>query len=190
MLTKALSAAVLGLSLAAVPALAQTTPGGGTATTPAPASQANTNQSEQPHQTASQMDLWPASKIIGLNVYNEKSEKIGGINNLMMSKDGKIDTVVIGVGGFLGIGEHDVAVKFTDLKWEMEPVKTTTSSAAPAGGGMAGGAGMSRPSGTVGAAGSSSTASSSQSQFWPDHAILANATKDQLKNMPQFDATK
>ena len=92
--------------------------------------------------------------------------------------------VVVSVGGFLGIGTHDVAVKWTDLKWEMEPVKsTTTSSNAPAGG-------ANRPAGTVGTASNSSAATTQTKQFWPDHAVLANATKDQLKAMPQFDSTK
>jgi sporulation protein YlmC with PRC-barrel domain len=174
MLTKTLAAAVLGFSLAAIPAYAQSTQN---------QSQANASK-EQPHQTASQMNLWPATKIKGLNVYNQQNEKIGDISDLMLNKEGKIDQVVISVGGFLGIGTHDVAVKFSELKWEMEPVKsTTTSSNAPAGGGNS----MNRSSGTVGTA---SNANSGPKQFWPDHAVLANATKDQLKNMPQFDATK
>jgi sporulation protein YlmC with PRC-barrel domain len=131
------------------------------------------------------MNLWPASKIKGLNVYNGQNEKIGDISDLMLNKEGKIDVAVISVGGFLGIGTHDVAVKWTDLKWEMEPVKsTTTSSNAPAGS-------ANRPSGTVGTGSASSSSANNQpKQFWPDHAVLANATKDQLKSMPQFDATK
>jgi hypothetical protein len=104
----------------------------------------------------------------------------------MLNKEGKIDVAVVSVGGFLGIGTHDVAVKWTDLKWEMEPVKSTaTSSSAPAGGGA-----MNRPSGTVGTASNSTATSNQPKQFWPDHAVLANANKDQLKNMPQFDSTK
>lgn len=177
MMKQALTAAVLGLSLAALPALAQTN-------TSANSNQANASK-DQSHQTASQMNLWPASKIKGLNVYNQNNEKVGDISDLMLNKDGKIDVVVVSVGGFLGIGSHDVAVKWADLKWDMEPVKnTTTSSNAPAAGGA-----MNRPSGTVGTG--TSTASTTQpKQFWPDHAVMANATKDQLKNMPQFDATK
>jgi sporulation protein YlmC with PRC-barrel domain len=185
MMTKTLSVAVLGLSLAALPALAQNAP----ANNPPPANQTNANQNsskDQPHQTASQMNLWPASKIKGLNVYNQNNEKIGDISDLMLTKEGKIDDVVISVGGFLGIGSHDVAVKFSDLKWEMEPVKNTnTSSNAPAGGSA------NRPAGTVGTGSANNSSASNQpKQFWPDHAVLANATKDQLKNMPQFDATK
>jgi len=175
MMKKALTAAVLGLSLAALPAIAKNN-------TSANSNQANASK-DQPHQTASQMNLWPATKIKGLNVYNQNNEKIGDISDLMLNKDGKIDLAVISVGGFLGIGTHDVAVKWTDLKWEMEPVKsTTTSSNTPAGS-------ANRPAGTVGT-GSNANANNQPKQFWPDHAVLANATKDQLKNMPQFDATK
>jgi sporulation protein YlmC with PRC-barrel domain len=185
MMTKALSAAVLGLSLAALPAMAQNTP----SNNPPPASQTNANQNsskDQPHQTASQMNLWPASKIKGLNVYNQNNEKIGDISDLMLNKEGKIEDVVISVGGFLGIGSHDVAVKLSELKWVMEPAKSTTTSAnTPAGS-------ANRPAGTVGTgtANTNASASNQTKQFWPDHAVLANATKDQLKNMPQFDATK
>jgi sporulation protein YlmC with PRC-barrel domain len=182
MLTKTLSAALLGLSLAAMPAFAQNANNN---------NQAN-KSNDQPHQTASQMNLWPASKIKGLNVYNQNNEKIGDISDLMLSKDGKVDDVVISVGGFLGIGTHDVAVKFSELKWEMEPVKNTTASNSSAGGGN--GAAANRPAGTVGtgnnANANNANANNQQKQFWPDHAVLANATKDQLKNRPQFDATK
>jgi hypothetical protein len=45
----------------------------------------------------------------------------------MLDKNGKITDVAIGVGGFLGMGERDVAVKFDQLKWSNEPVKSTDS---------------------------------------------------------------
>jgi sporulation protein YlmC with PRC-barrel domain len=183
MLTKTLSAALLGLSLAAIPAFAQT----------ANTNNANSNtqankSSDQPHQTASQKNEWPASKIKGLNVYNQNNEKIGDISDLMLNKEGKIDDVVISVGGFLGIGSHDVAVKYSDIKWEMEPVKNTNTSA------NSSGAAANRPAGSTVGTGTSTNSNSASmgqtKQFWPDHAVLANATKDQLKNMPQFDSTK
>ena len=46
---------------------------------------------------------WRASKLMGLNVYNEANEKLGDINELILDKDGKVNAVVIGVGGFLGM---------------------------------------------------------------------------------------
>jgi hypothetical protein len=46
---------------------------------------------------------WRASKLMGLNVYNEANEKLGDVNELLVDKSGKISAVVIGIG-FLGIG--------------------------------------------------------------------------------------
>ena len=53
---------------------------------------------------------WRASKLMGLDVYNENNEKLGDVNEIILDKSGKVTAVVIGVGGFLGMGEHDVAV--------------------------------------------------------------------------------
>ena len=53
---------------------------------------------------------WRASKVIGINVYNDNNEKIGDIQELIIDKSGKVDNVFLGVGGFLGMGEHYVAV--------------------------------------------------------------------------------
>ncbi len=54
-----------------------------------------------------------ASQFIGKTVYSSANENVGDINDLVMNKD--LDTVVaiIGVGGFLGIGEKDVAIRLT-----------------------------------------------------------------------------
>jgi sporulation protein YlmC with PRC-barrel domain len=61
-------------------------------------------------------DDWLASNLIGQSVYNAKNENIGDINDLVTDRDGKIVAVLIGSGGFLGLGEKDVAVRFEDLK--------------------------------------------------------------------------
>ena len=73
---------------------------------------------------------WRASKLMGLDVYNEANEKLGDVNELILDKNGKVNAVVIGVGGFLGMGEHDIAVTMDKLKFIEEPVRT--SSTAPA----------------------------------------------------------
>jgi sporulation protein YlmC with PRC-barrel domain len=65
---------------------------------------------------------WRTSKLMGLDVYNDNNEKLGDINEVLVDKSGKITAVVIGVGGFLGIGENDVAVSFDKLKFVNEPV--------------------------------------------------------------------
>ena len=70
---------------------------------------------------------WRASKLMGLDVYNEANEKLGDINELIVDKDGKVNAVVIGVGGFLGMGEHDIAVTMDKLKFVEEPVRTSST---------------------------------------------------------------
>lgn len=61
-------------------------------------------------------DEWRSTKLVGLSVYNRANEKIGDINDLILGADGKISSAVIGVGGFLGLGEKLVAVEFSDLQ--------------------------------------------------------------------------
>jgi hypothetical protein len=48
-------------------------------------------------------------------VYGANDENLGEVGDVLMTKDGKIDAVVLDVGGFLGIGEKPVAVAFQDL---------------------------------------------------------------------------
>ncbi len=68
-------------------------------------------------QTASE---WRSTKLVGLNVFNSNSEKIGDINDLILDADGKVVSAVIGVGGFLGMGEKLVAVPFSELKFSRD----------------------------------------------------------------------
>jgi sporulation protein YlmC with PRC-barrel domain len=70
---------------------------------------------------------WRASKVIGINVYNDANEKIGDINELLLDRSGKIANVIIGVGGFLGVGEHNVAIEYNKIKWLDQPVASTAS---------------------------------------------------------------
>jgi hypothetical protein len=57
-----------------------------------------------------------ASKLIGTTVQNDANESIGKINELILSKGGKVAAVVVGVGGFLGMGEREVAMNFEALR--------------------------------------------------------------------------
>ena len=59
---------------------------------------------------------WLASNLIGRSVVNNQNETIGDLNDLVTDRDGKVVAALIGVGGFLGIGEKDVAVRFQDLQ--------------------------------------------------------------------------
>jgi sporulation protein YlmC with PRC-barrel domain len=61
-------------------------------------------------------DQWLASRLIGQNVYNSAGESIGNLNDVLVSKDGAVVGVLVGVGGFLGLGEKNVAVNYDMLK--------------------------------------------------------------------------
>ncbi len=50
------------------------------------------------------------------NVYDPNNNKIGDVKDVLVSTDGKIDALIVGVGGFLGAGEKDVAVSFDAVK--------------------------------------------------------------------------
>lgn len=61
-----------------------------------------------------------ASNIIGQTVYNsaaEDGENIGSVNDLVVASDGNIEAIVVGVGGFLGIGEKNVALEYDLVEW-------------------------------------------------------------------------
>src|SRR6476646_4212994 len=56
-----------------------------------------------------------SSKLKGLNVYNQKDENVGEIADIAM-KNNQIDALILSVGGFLGVGEHYVAVSPSSVK--------------------------------------------------------------------------
>ena len=65
---------------------------------------------------AQKPDDWLASTLIDKPAVNSQGETIGDVNDLVTDRNGKVIAALIGVGGFLGIGEKDVAVRFEDLK--------------------------------------------------------------------------
>jgi hypothetical protein len=83
----------------------------------APAAPKSADASGSPQFLAKQAsDDWLASNLIGHTVYNAQDEIVGDINDLVTDKDGKIVAALVGSGGFLGIGQKDVALRFEDLK--------------------------------------------------------------------------
>ena len=127
---------------------------------------AQTVQTTQAVAAASQLyqmkaGQWRGTKLTGLNVYNDNNEKIGDVKEIILDRTGKIDAIVIGAGGFLGMGNHDVAVPFQQVKWldearDHQPVS-----------------GSSNP-----------RSERSVYRGYPDHAVV-NMTKDQLKALPE-----
>src|SRR6476469_754208 len=122
-------------------------------------------------------EMWRSSKLIGLNVYNDKNEKLGDISEVLVDKSGKVDGVVIGVGGFLGMGQHDIKVEMSKLKFVHEPVRTSSTTTSTTG---------SAATGTANRPATTTTTSTTKSKWYPDHAVLSGATKDALKNMAEF----
>jgi len=64
---------------------------------------------------------WRGTKLIGASVYGPDNASIGEISDVVVAGDGKIQAVVIGVGGFLGVGEKDVALPFYSLNIRRKP---------------------------------------------------------------------
>jgi sporulation protein YlmC with PRC-barrel domain len=66
--------------------------------------------------TLQDKDTFLASDLTGATVYNPQDEAIGDVNDVIVSREGKVDGIIIGVGGFLGVGEKDVAIKMAQIK--------------------------------------------------------------------------
>ena len=82
-------------------------------------SQYQRNVTDQGYFTAGQGEIL-ASSLIGKGVYGSASddaERIGDVNDVVIAPNGSAEAVIIGVGGFLGIGEKDVAVDFSQVSW-------------------------------------------------------------------------
>jgi sporulation protein YlmC with PRC-barrel domain len=174
MLTKYVAAGLAGSALFATVAFAQTPTTTSDSTKMAPAASSSASSS-------SFHGDWRTSKVVGLNVYNDSNESVGSINDLLTDKSGNIKAAVISVGGVLGVGAHLVAIPFDKIKFVNEPVAYTGTAAA--------GSTRPAPTTTTGAAtGTTSSAPATTSKpnpWYPDHAVY-NATKDELKAMPEF----
>lgn len=176
MLMKSIAAGLAGTALLATVAFAQNP----TTTDKSPTASTATTT------TTTASGEWRASKMAGVKIYNEANENIGSINDLLMDKSGTVKIAVIGVGGFLGMGEHLVAVPYEKLKFVNEAIAYTGTAPPGAPGAAPGAPGtMSKSTTTTGAATGTDKTAPSGSKWYPDHAVF-NASKDELKNMPEF----
>jgi high-affinity K+ transport system ATPase subunit B len=115
-----------GLSLAAMmavaPAMAQTATDTPTPAQPSAGSTTNSNSSMtsggalSASNTAMAADQVRVSRLINSTVRNAANESVGDVNDLLLDKTGKVTAVIVGVGGFLGIGERNVAMSFDQLQ--------------------------------------------------------------------------
>ena len=129
---------------------------------------------------------WRASKVVGLRVYNDNNENLGSINDLIMDRNGNIKAAVLGVGGFLGMGGHLVAIPLDKIKFVNEPVvyTGTASTGAPGGAGTTTNNPAMLPT-TTGSNSKMPPTASKPDPWSPNHAVF-NATRDELKAMPEF----
>ncbi len=111
MIRNLLASTAVAAALIATGAFAQET------TAPAPADPAPMTQDAAPVVKA---DGNLATKIIGETVYNgtgDDAENIGTVTDFVIGPDGNIELVVVGVGGFLGLGQKNVAMEYANLEW-------------------------------------------------------------------------
>lgn len=128
MMKHTLTAAALAVAMA-TPAFAQTATPDAPAmnkqptTQMAPGSASSTTgaMSDQTFVSSQQSTDWLGSKLIGASVYGPDNASIGEVNDVVIASDGKINAVVVGVGGFLGVGEKNVALAFDQLNVTRKP---------------------------------------------------------------------
>jgi hypothetical protein len=109
----------------AVPAGTTTPPANGT---PGPSAAATTPTEPQTNATPGAPKLvvasvrldggWRASKFLGSAVYDDQNQKIGTVDDLIMSGKDTVAVAILSVGGFLGIGNKLVAVPFDQLRYD------------------------------------------------------------------------
>jgi sporulation protein YlmC with PRC-barrel domain len=132
-----------------------------------------------------------ASKLIGTTVVGANNESIGDVNDVIVDRNGQVMAVVIGVGGFLGIGEKDVAVQFQQLDFVgRQQMNQQTSGATTGAGGSSGTSSSAGSVNTTGSTGTSGSASSTSGTNANDSGvpdrIMLRMTKAELQAAPTF----
>src|SRR5437660_10205535 len=123
-----------------------------------------------PHDTAKFIaaqgtDQWVFSKFKGTDVIGPDNAQVGSVNDMLFDKNGKMLGLIVGVGGFLGIGEKSVAIDMSAF----QPVPADTGSSTGAGG---------------------NTPMVSRNDDPTMVKLKVSWTKDQLKNAPDFQYYK
>jgi sporulation protein YlmC with PRC-barrel domain len=118
-------------------------------------------------------DQWAWSKFKGTDVIGPSNEKIGDVDDILFDKDGKVLAFLVGVGGFLGIGQKNVAIDMGAFQVVSGEAARTTA----------------RDTGTTGTA--ATTPSTSAAATDPtDIKLKVSWTKEQLKDAPAFEYYK
>ena len=109
------------LAALATPAMAQQAPSAAPPNTPSGVV-ATTNNPNLSVATVRLETGMRASKIIGSAVHNETNERVGSVDDLIMTRDDKVTMAVISVGGFLGLGSKLVVVPWSQLRVDGDTV--------------------------------------------------------------------
>lgn len=192
MLTRTAAALLLSTTMLTGAALAQTTAPASPTMPPSTAAPSAMPASGK-FMTDQATTEFRASKFVGIDVYGTDNEKIGDISEVLIDGQGNAKAIVIGVGGFLGIGQKNVAVPWSSVTWSVErpparaaaapatgtatPGATTPMTGAPMTGGT--------PAATAPAAPARSPAEQAAYNGYPDHAKVT-LTKAELQEAPAF----
>ncbi|WP_181707265.1 PRC-barrel domain-containing protein [Chthonobacter rhizosphaerae] len=172
-------------------------------------------QSEGPFVTVPAEGAWRAADLEGKAVFGADGESIGDIKDILVNDQGQVAAVIIGVGGFLGIGEKDVAVAMNALQFgpgmtaaeaeaagatgpaatgEMAGNETavtgTTPTMAPTGSTTTGDPGATGSTGSTTGTGYGTESAANDVRIGADglpDRIVLNVTKQQLEDAPAFE---
>ena len=178
---------------------------GGNATAPGQATTGSMASGET-FVTVPDTGAWRVSDLQGKAVYGSDGASIGDIKDVLVSQDGSVNAVIIGVGGFLGIGEKDVAVNIGALQLgpgDTQAQADAASSALPDPTGATGAvSGDAAPAPTTSmdgtttnqttgdmAANNAASGASIGDDGLPDRIIL-NVTREQLEQAPAFEGVR
>ncbi|MDE3177076.1 MAG: PRC-barrel domain-containing protein [Pseudomonadota bacterium] len=118
-----------------------------------------------------------APKLVGVAVYDNANKSVGKIDDLLLDHDGNVKTVVIGIGGFLGIGRKDIGVPYSAIHWQTEQ-RTVAVNGAPPANGVTGSSAQPQEK-TI------EPEKIEAYQGYPDRAVL-DVSQAQLKAAPDF----
>jgi sporulation protein YlmC with PRC-barrel domain len=114
-MTRTLLALATASTLSLTVALAQSPTGAPPAPSAAPAASSEMGSAANTI-TAQKPDEWLATRLRGTSVLGSDGVKIGSVDDILIDRSGSIKALVIGVGGFLGIGAKDVAIPFKQFQ--------------------------------------------------------------------------
>lgn len=186
MLKQITAAALLSTAFMASPVLAQTST--------APAAPSVAAPAGGKFMTQMSANEWRGSKLVGVDVYGTDNAKIGDINEVIVDRSGSVKAIVIGVGGFLGLGQKDVAVPYDMVEWTRGDTagSMSTSATAPADANRTGGMASTTTNSanapaTTGATRETTAATGARTGMmdYPERAMVRMSKQD-LQNAPEF----